>query len=268
MKVSVILPTYNESENIPIILPAIANVLSQNGIDGEIVVVDDGSPDGTAGVAGKTEVSCPVRVISRIGPRGLSRSILEGLGAARGTVCVVMDADMSHLIDRIPDMVRPVLEGRCDATVGSRYIPGGGVRNWSLLRKLSSRFAGLLARGVTRLSDPTSGFMAVRKSRLEGIRFDPLGWKTVLEVVVKARLEVIAVPIVFSDRTFGKSKLTLAAQWDYARHLSRLYAFRYPRLFTHARAERLSAPDPPKDDQEGHGRSDGARENERPSPRQ
>jgi dolichol-phosphate mannosyltransferase len=268
MIVSVILPTYNESENVPRIVPAIAAVLSENGIAGEIVVVDDASPDGTAEMAGGLSVPCPIRVIRRTGPKGLSRSILEGFHAARGEICVVLDADMSHPVARIPDMVRPVLEGRCDATVGSRYVPEGGVRNWSGLRRLSSRFAGLLARGVTSLEDPTSGFMAVRKSRLEGVRFDPLGWKTVLEVVVKARLKVLEVPIVFSDRAFGKSKFTFRAQWDYLRHLRRLYAFRYPRLFGRIGAQEPPAKDPTEDDQQGQGRSDGAREDERPSPGQ
>jgi dolichol-phosphate mannosyltransferase len=139
-----------------------------------------------------------------------------------------MDADLSHPVEKIPDMIQPILEGQCDATVGSRNVLGGGVHNWPLLRKIISKGAGLLAKGVTVLSDPTSGFMAVRRSILEGVRLDPLGWKIVLEVVVKTRARVMDVPIVFSDREQGESKLGLRAQVDYLHHLGRLYAFRYP----------------------------------------
>jgi dolichol-phosphate mannosyltransferase len=142
-----------------------------------------------------------------------------------------MDADMSHPVEKIPDMIQPILQGKCDATVGSRYVVGGGAQNWPLLRKIISKGAGLLAKGVTGLSDPTSGFMALRKSILEGITLDPLGWKIVLEVIVKTKSRVMEIPIVFADREEGESKLGLKAQVDYLRHLGRLYAYRYPLFF-------------------------------------
>jgi dolichol-phosphate mannosyltransferase len=116
-----------------------------------------------------------------------------------------MDADLSHPVEKIPDMVQPILEGRCDATVGSRYVAGGGAQNWPLVRRIVSKGAGLLAKGVTTLSDPTSGFMAVRRGVLEGASLDPLGWKIVLEVVVKTRSRVMEIPIVFADRWRGKA---------------------------------------------------------------
>ena len=149
---------------------------------------------------------------------------------AQGDVCVVMDADLSHPVEKIPNMIQPILEGKCDATVGSRYVDGGGSQNWPLIRRIVSKGAGLLAKGVTTLSDPTSGFMAVRRSILEGIQLDPLGWKIVLEVVVKTRSRVMEIPIVFADRVEGQSKLGLKAQIDYLRHLGRLYAYRYTLL--------------------------------------
>jgi dolichol-phosphate mannosyltransferase len=242
--ISIILPTYNEAENIARTIHAISAVLQEKGIRGEIIVVDDNSPDGTAKLAISLQASYPVRVIKRTSDRGLSRSVNRGFELAQGQICVVMDADLSHPVKKIPEMIQPILNGRCDATVGSRYVEGGGAQNWPLLRKMSSRMAGLLARGVTDLTDPTSGFMAIRKSTLEGIRLDPLGWKIVLEVVVKTRAKVLEVPIVFSDRQLGKSKLTYKAQWDYLRHLKRLYVFKYPRLFKLIGAGRLSPPDP------------------------
>jgi len=135
---------------------------------------------------------------------------------------------LSHPVEKIPDMVQPILEGKCDATVGSRYVVGGGAQNWPLVRKIVSKGAGLLAKGVTVLSDPTSGFMAVRRSLLNGVTLDPLGWKIVLEVVVKTKSRVMEIPIVFAERVEGQSKLGFKAQVDYLRHLGRLYAYRYP----------------------------------------
>ena len=226
--ISIILPTYNEAPNLERIIPALSKVLDHAGMLGEILVVDDNSPDGTAETAASLAGAHPVRVHVRKTDRGLSKSVIEGFRLAKGDVCVVMDADLSHPVERIPDMVRPILEGRCDATVGSRYATGGGAHNWPLLRRMVSKGAGLLAKGVTTLSDPTSGFMAVRKSVLEGALLDPLGWKIVLEVVVKTGSRVMEIPIVFEDRFKGKSKLGFKAQVDYLRHLGRLYAYRYP----------------------------------------
>lgn len=226
--ISVILPTYNEAENVRRIIPAITKVFQEQSMEGEVIVVDDNSPDGTAGIASSLADSCPVRVHVRNRDRGLSRAVIEGFGLSQGEVCVVMDADLSHPVEKIPDMVRPILEGKSDVAVGSRYVVGGGAHNWPWVRKAISKGAGLLAKGVTALSDPTSGFMAVRKSILTGVNLDPLGWKIVLEVVVKTGARVTDVPILFADREQGESKLGLKAQVDYLRHLGRLYAFRYP----------------------------------------
>ena len=229
--ISVILPTYNEADNIRRIIPAITKVFRDEAMEGEVIVVDDNSPDGTASIALNLAGSYPVKVHVRKSGRGLSRAVIEGLGLARGEICVIMDADLSHPVEKIPDMIQPILEGKCDATVGSRYVVGGGAQNWPLLRRIVSKGAGLLAKGVTVLSDPTSGFMAVRRSVLDGVTLDPLGWKIVLEVVVKTRARVLDVPIIFADREEGESKLGLKAQVDYLRHLGRLYAYRYPLFF-------------------------------------
>jgi dolichol-phosphate mannosyltransferase len=226
--ISVILPTYNEADNIARMIPALSQVLQADGIRGEIIVVDDNSPDATAAMASQLSHQYPVRVHVRKSQRGLSRAVIEGFQLADGSICVVMDADLSHPVDKIPAMVKPILENRCDATVGSRYIRGGGSESWSVLRRMVSKGAGLLAKGVTRLSDPTSGFMAIRKSAMDGIELDPLGWKIVLETVVKTGARVVEIPIVFSDRQSGQSKFGLKVQVEYLRHLWRLYGHKYP----------------------------------------
>ena len=228
--VSIILPTYDEAENIGKIIPALSEVLQGDDIEGEIIVVDDNSPDGTADIASQLSKKYPVRVHVRKSERGLSRAVIEGFQLAEGSIFVVMDADLSHPVQKVPAMVKPILENRCDATVASRYIPGGGSESWSLLRRMVSKGAGFLAKGVTELSDPTSGFMAIRRSIINGMELDPLGWKIVLETIVKTKARVLEIPIVFSDREGGQSKFGLKVQMEYLRHLWRLYGHKYPSI--------------------------------------
>lgn len=229
--ISIILPTYNEADNIKLIVPKLSKVLNDNDIQGEIIVVDDNSPDGTAHIALELAERYPVRVHVRNNERGLSKAVMKGFELAEGDIYVVMDADLSHPLEKIPAMVRPILEGKCDATVGSRYIIGGSCESWSLPRKIISKGAGLLAKGVTTLSDPTSGFMAIRKSIIDEIRLDPLGWKIVLEVIVKTNPRTFEIPIIFGDRKEGESKLGFKAQIDYIHHLWRLYCYKFPGIF-------------------------------------
>ena len=226
--ISIILPTYNEVDNIKIIIPKIAEVLDREDLKWEIIVVDDNSPDGTADIAKELSEKYSVKVFVRKTDRGLSKSVIKGFKLAEGDLYLVMDADLSHPVEKIPEMVKPIILNECDATVGSRNIPGGGCAEWSILRRIISKIAGCMAKGVTSLSDPTSGFMAIRKSVLNGIDIDPLGWKIVLEVIVKARPRVKEIPILFSERKKGESKLGIKAQIDYLHHLWRLYSFKYP----------------------------------------
>jgi len=228
---SIILPTYNEAENIKLIIPKIFQVINGKNIKAEIIIVDDNSPDGTADIAQKLAKKYPVRVHVRKNERGLATAVMKGFELAKGEICIVMDADLSHPVEKIPEMIKPILEGKCDATIGSRYVNGGDCENWPLIRRIISKGAGLLAKGITNLSDPTSGFMAIRKSLLNGIKLDPVGWKIVLEIIVKTNPRFIEIPIIFADRQKGKSKLGLKAQVDYLRHLWRLYCFKFPTIF-------------------------------------
>jgi dolichol-phosphate mannosyltransferase len=228
--ISIILPTFCEADNIGPIINNIFNMLEKTDIKGQIVVVDDNSPDGTADVAQNMAKEYPVRVHVRKNQRGLATAVMKGFELADGDIFMVMDADMSHPVEKIPDMINPILRGECDGTVGTRYIGGGECENWPLIRKIVSKGAGLLAKGVTGLSDPTSGFMAIRSEKLEGVQLDPIGWKIVLEVIVKTNCRYMEVPISFSDREKGESKLNFNVQIDYIRHLWRLYCFRYRKI--------------------------------------
>lgn len=228
--ISVILPTYNEAENITRVIRQISNVLGREKIEFEIIVVDDNSPDGTAHIASDLENDYPVTTYVRKKERGLSKSVIKGFELAKGDICVVMDADLSHPVGRIPAMIKPIVEDRCDVTVGSRYLSKEGFGDFSFLRKGVSKFASFLAKGFTDIRDRTSGFMAIRKDLLQGVDLDPTGWKIVLEVIVKTSPRVFEVPIVFSERKVGKSKLGMRTQVDYLLHLFRLYCFKYPSL--------------------------------------
>lgn len=221
--VSIILPTYNEVENIRQIIPLIHETLLAAGWECEIIVVDDDSPDGTAREALLLKDSYPVVVCRRAGERGLATAVLEGFRLSRGEICVVMDADMSHPVAMIPEMVDPILSGVVEATVGTRYMEGGGSEEWPWYRKFMSHGAGWLARGVTRMSDPTSGFMAIRKSLLQEVELDPVGWKIVLEVIVKTKARFLEIPIVFAERRSGTSKFSVKTQMEYLHHLWKLY---------------------------------------------
>lgn len=225
---SVILPTYNEATNMALIIPALTSVFRANQLDAEIIVVDDNSPDGTIEVVNKLAHQYPVRAHKRLAQRGLAASVIEGFQIAKGEILIVMDADLSHPVDRIPAMLEPILNNEADITVGSRYIKGGGCSDWSWIRRVVSRGAGLLARGITPLSDPTTGFMAVRKSIVENIELNPVGWKIVLETVIKTQAPTKEIPIIFCDRQHGESKLTASVQLLYLLHLWKLYGFRRP----------------------------------------
>ena len=201
--ISIIIPTFNEADNIKLIVPRLSKVLNDEGISSEIIVVDDNSPDGTADTAMELAERYPVKV-----------HIRKGFELAAGDICVVMDADLSHPVEQVPAMIKPILDDKCDATVGSRSVVGGGYQSFPIHRKITSKVAGMMAKGVTSLSDPTSGFMAIRKSVIDGIEIDPLGWKIVLEVIVKTDPRIVEIPIIFTDRKQGESKLDYKAQID------------------------------------------------------
>lgn len=227
--VSVVLPTFNEALSLPHLIPRIHDVLQSAGLYGEVIVVDDDSPDGTAEVARRLTASYRVRTVKRTSERGLATAVLAGFELSQAEVCVVMDADGSHPVEVLPQMVAMILRDEADVVVGSRRVEGGGSQDWPWFSRIKSRLAALLARGLSGMTDPTTGFMAVRRSLLRGVHLDPLGWKIVLEVVVKtapARLEEI--PIVFSGRIHGESKQNLSVFWEYVRHCARLYHYRIP----------------------------------------
>jgi dolichol-phosphate mannosyltransferase len=227
-RVTVVVPTYREAENLPHLIGRLAKVRQDHGLDLDVLIMDDNSQDGSAElVAARPEDW--VKIVVRTTDRGLSPSVLDGMNRAAGDVLVCMDADLSHPPEAIPLMLHKLDEG-ADFVIGSRYVEGGSTSDdWGFLRWLNSRVATLLARPLTNARDPMAGFFAFRRSTFAAGRdFNPVGYKIGLEFIVKCRCErVVEVPIHFEDRQLGKSKLTLRQQLLYIKHLRRLYTFKF-----------------------------------------
>lgn len=221
--VSIVVPTLNEAENIDMLVERVLE--STKGLNVEIVVVDDASRDGTQEKVRALEKVKPVRLLAREVPeQGLAGAVLAGARFARGDIVVVMDADLSHPPDKIPDLVNPILRGQCDMVIGSRYAPGGTTPGWSLKRRLMSRAASALAWPLTDVHDALSGFFAVRHEELLNIPADAAGFKIALEILVRGKrtLRVIETPIAFRDRVRGKSKMGLRVILIYLKRLCAL----------------------------------------------
>jgi dolichol-phosphate mannosyltransferase len=228
--VSVIVPTYREVENIPLLVERVESVARQSGLDLELLIVDDASDDGTPEAVTSMAKGDWLRLVRRSGERSLSGAVLDGLKLARSENLVVMDADLSHPPEAIPSLVAPLQEGTADFVIGSRFVAGGSIdQSWSALRRLNSWAARVLARPVTAVADPTSGFFALRReSFLSADPIDPIGYKIGLELLVKCGCSrVREVPIHFQDRQQGLTKLGWRQQVEYLEHLRRLIAYRW-----------------------------------------
>jgi dolichol-phosphate mannosyltransferase len=226
--VSVIVPTYREVESLPYLIDRLSPLRARfRGF--ELIVMDDDSNDGTQALLEKLALPW-VRLIVRTEDRGLSRAVVDGLAVARYDTIVVMDADLSHPPEMLPRMVADAQAH--DFVVGSRYVGGGKVdQGWSVLRWINSKIATSMARPFTRLKDPMSGFFAFRRTLLaRTAKLDPVGYKIGLELIVKSGVhDVLEVPIHFSDRKYGESKLSLREHFAYLRHIGRLIAFKLRR---------------------------------------
>jgi dolichol-phosphate mannosyltransferase len=202
--ISVIVPTYNEAASLPVLIERMGAAMS--GHTWELVVVDDGSPDGTAEVANRLSAQHPVWVVRRPGKAGLASAVIAGFKESRGDVLVVMDADLSHPPEAVPALVKAIDEG-ADLAVGSRYVSGGAVKDWPLQRRMVSRVACLMGNVLVPVRDATSGFFAVRRTAIDGVHLNAIGFKIGFEVIARAKAKkIVEVPYTFRDRELGASK--------------------------------------------------------------
>jgi len=230
-QVSIIIPTYNESQNILNVLKSIGDIIPKNILT-EAIVVDDNSPDGTGKIVEdylknvKKIAGYTIDIIHRTTKNGLSSAILSGIQRATGDTIVVMDSDLSHPPKIILKMIETLKQYQCDMVIASRYITGGQINGWNKKRKMLSKVATMIAKkglGV-KTNDPMSGFFAFRKGILKGLNFDAIGFKILLEILVKKReLNIKEIPYTFQNRKFGSSKLDFSTILDYFKSVWKLY---------------------------------------------
>jgi dolichol-phosphate mannosyltransferase len=226
-RLSLVVPTYNERERLPVLVEAIFASYTAESLPAELIIVDDNSPDGTGALADELALRYRARVLHRPGKLGLGTAVIEGFNAATAPIVGVIDADMSHPPQVLPRMLAVMERRGADVVVASRYIPGGGTRGWPLSRLLMSRVACLMARGLTPVRDATSGFFLIRRDLARGVAIEAGGFKICLELLVRARpSSVVEVPYVFENRTAGQSKMNLREATGYLAQLRELRAFR------------------------------------------
>ena len=221
---SIIIPTYNEAENIKPLCERIFAAVKAAGLDAELIFVDDESPDGTGSVIDSLAGRYNIKAVHRKGNRGLASAVIEGFNAARGEILCVLDADLSHPPEKIPDMYRLIANNESDFVIASRLVKGGGSTDWSLFRKAISVVAQIIARPLTPIKDLTSGYFMLKRSVIEGVKLNPIGFKIGLEIIAKGHYNrAVEIPIVFSGRVKKRSKLGARQTIEYLLQVFGLY---------------------------------------------
>jgi len=218
--ISIIVPTYNESQNINELLNRVHDAL--HNIEHEIIVVDDDSPDMTWKIVeDRIKIDSKVRIIRRKNDRGLSRAVVAGFNAAKGNLLGVIDADLQHDERILPEMIKKT--DTASIVIGSRYVKGGGVGDWQFSRRIKSWLATKIAALILNIAvnDPMAGFFVINKETYQKIRnkINPQGFKILLEILYHSNAEAVEVPYHFRSRSSGESKLTSKVVWEYLKQV-------------------------------------------------
>ena len=221
--ISVIIPTYNEKDNICLVIDRIAKCL--NNITYEILIIDDSSTDGTIETVEKLQGIYPLKLIVRK-ERGLASAIVEGFKYANGNIYAVMDADLQHPPEKLIDLIEEINNGN-DIVIASRYLTNNGFGNFNFRRKIISKVANIPARilfpKLKNINDIQSGFFAIKRRVIDGIILDPIGFKILMEILVMGNYKKLKeIPFEISKREYGNTKLGIVTVIDYIRHLMRL----------------------------------------------
>ena len=226
---SVVIPTFNESYGISKILRSLHSSLTELQIKFEIILVDDDSPDNTWEIAAELLEEIPeLTVIRRVGAKGLATAVICGWQHSNGRLLGVMDGDGQHPVGVVKDLFTVFSDKNNEVAIASRYLPHGGIKKWSLSRRLLSRGAQtlgqlLLPGAIGTINDPMSGFFIVKRSIIAKTELDPVGYKILLEILARSQANKIQeVPYVFLERSSGKSKVAISHYSSYLRHLLRL----------------------------------------------
>lgn len=223
---ALVVPTLNESGNIDTLLRELTEVLTNTACEYELIVVDDGSTDGTVEkVRGWTKRDPRIRFISRVGERGLAGAVLWGWGQSRANLLGVIDADLQHPPELLPELLKQT--ERADIAIASRYARNQGTKGWNPLRAAVSRLSTLAAAPLIKknlgVTDPMSGFFVIRRRCIEGLTFQTTGFKLLLEILVRGRIRTAReVPYQFGFRRAGRSKASASVAFHYLHLLGRL----------------------------------------------
>jgi dolichol-phosphate mannosyltransferase len=239
MKICIVIPTYNERENLSKLVPKIEYVLFNSHLEGYIVIVDDNSPDGTGELAEQLAKEYGnIMVLHRQGKLGIGSAYREAfqtiLNSLNVDVVLEMDADLSHDPAYIPSLVKTINDGY-DLVIGSRYVKGGDISNWSIVRRIISKGANFLAKNLTgvKINDMTSGFRAYSIKALRSIDLESIesnGYAFQVEILykcVKAGFKAVECPIVFRERDEGKSKLGIRAILEFLKTVLKIFIDRF-----------------------------------------
>lgn len=225
-----VIPTLNEAGNIPVLLDRLSAAVADAPVNCQFIIVDDGSTDGTADVARACAAADPrVHVFERHGQRGLAGAVIHGWAQTDADLLAVIDADLQHPPELLPELVGRVLSGS-DIAIASRYVSGKGdnLGDWNKFRVFVSRCSTLLATAPLRsrglnVKDPLSGYFVVRRECLEALKLQPEGFKILLEILVKGRIRnATEVPFRFATRQSGKSKADFKVALQYFALLGKL----------------------------------------------
>lgn len=231
LDVSLVIPTYNEVKNLPLLLEEVMSVIDKNNIDLEFIIVDDNSPDGTGSVAQELGQKYPVKVIHRAGKMGLGSAVIEGFNASIRPYVGVMDADLSHDPSILNELIFSLEKN--DIAIGSRFKEGSVVEDWKWWRKAISLAGVFFAKKITRVADPLSGFFFLRKKVIENINLKTKGYKILLEILVKGRYSNIKeIPFIFRMRKFSFSKLNYS---EYLLFFGQLIKYGLYSIYKHVR---------------------------------
>jgi dolichol-phosphate mannosyltransferase len=228
---SLVIPTYNERENIAAVIHRIHATLTDAQEEFEIIVVDDDSPDQTWRVAEDLTTEYPtLKVMRRRNERGLATAVVTGWKASTGDILGVIDGDLQHQPEILKELLKALTATGADIAIASRHVGGGGVSDWNALRRAISwgatGLATLVLPGILRyVRDPMSGYFLLRRSVIDGVELAPRGYKILLELLAKGKYRSVKeVPYIFEERKIGSSKLGPRQYFEYLLHLGRLAA--------------------------------------------
>lgn len=220
VKASIVIPTYNESKNLPLLVEEIFRLIDHTRFNLELIIVDDDSPDGTGKVAEDLTKNYSIQVIHRSGKLGLGSAVREGFAKSQNQIIGVMDADLSHDPSILNSLLDSLEKGECDIVVGSRFEAGSIVEQWKWWRKIISQVGVRVSHILTGVKDPLSGYFFFRRSVIESIQLNTVGYKILLEILVKGNYKKVKeIPFQFRIRKFSTSKLDRKEYWLFLKQI-------------------------------------------------